>query len=118
LERFTEDEVLRVIHFLPPDKAPGPDGFTTHFLRVVWATIRLELMQAFDALWHMEARKFHAITEAIMVLLPKTSEAAVIKDYCSISLIHMLGKLFSKVLASHLAPRLGELIHITQSAFV
>jgi hypothetical protein len=102
----------------PLDKALGPDGFTTHFLRAMWATIRPELMQAFDAFWHMDVRKFHAINEAIMVLLPKTSEVAVIKDYRSISLIHVLGKLFSKVLASHLAPRLGELIHITQSAFV
>jgi hypothetical protein len=31
-ERFTEQEVLSVIHSLPLDKAPGLDGFTTRFL--------------------------------------------------------------------------------------
>jgi hypothetical protein len=29
VERFTEEEVLHVICVLPPDKALGPDGFTT-----------------------------------------------------------------------------------------
>jgi hypothetical protein len=33
------------------------------------------------------------------------------KDYRSISLIHILGKLFSKVLANRLAPRLQGLVH-------
>jgi hypothetical protein len=31
-ERFTEQEVLSVIRSLPPDKAPGLDGFTARFL--------------------------------------------------------------------------------------
>jgi hypothetical protein len=33
-------------------------------------------------------------------------------------LIHMVGKLLSKVLANRLAPKLGELIHHSQSAFI
>jgi hypothetical protein len=33
--------------------------------------IKPEVMQAFDAFWHMDVRKFHAINEAIMVLLQK-----------------------------------------------
>jgi hypothetical protein len=31
-ERFTEEEVLRVIQSLPLDKATSPDGFTSRFL--------------------------------------------------------------------------------------
>jgi hypothetical protein len=112
-KRFTEEEVHRVIHSLPPNKAPRPDGFMAHFLKVAWATIKPKIMQASDAFWYMEVRKFHAINEAIMVLLPKKPDAEEIKDYHPISLIHVLGKLFSKVLANHLAPRLGELLHIT-----
>jgi hypothetical protein len=53
-----------------------------------------------------------------MALLSKSQNAESIKDYCPISLIHVLGKLFSKVLANRLTPRLEELIHVTQSAFM
>jgi hypothetical protein len=96
----------------------GPDGFTARFLQVAWDTIRADIMMTLDAFWHMDIRNFHTINEAIMVLLPKYQNAECIKDYRPISLIHVLMKLFSKVLANHLAPRLDELIHVTQSAFI
>jgi hypothetical protein len=53
-----------------------------------------------------------------MVLLPKTAEAATIKDFRPISVIHCLGKLVSKILVNRLAPRLPELMHRNQSVFV
>jgi hypothetical protein len=34
VERFTEEEVWGVIKSLPPDKVPGPDGFTARFFQV------------------------------------------------------------------------------------
>jgi hypothetical protein len=54
----------------------------------------------------------------LLVLLPKTPKAAAIKDYRPISLIHVLGKLFLKVLANRLAHRLEDLVHASQSTFV
>ena len=33
---FTAEEVWRTIEQLPPDKAPGPDGFTGRFYRSCW----------------------------------------------------------------------------------
>jgi hypothetical protein len=53
-----------------------------------------------------------------MVLLPKMVEASRIKDYRPITLIHTVGKLISKVLVNRLAPKLGELVHVSQSAFI
>jgi hypothetical protein len=63
-------------------------------------------------------RNFHSINEALLVLLPKSSKAASMKDYMPILLIHLLGKLFSKVLANRLAPKLSSLVHPAQSAFI
>jgi hypothetical protein len=53
-----------------------------------------------------------------MTLLPKTTNAKSVKDYCPISLIHTVGKLLSKVVANQLAPKLNELVHISQSVFI
>jgi hypothetical protein len=49
-QEHLEDEVWSVIHSLPPNKAPGPDGFTIRFLPVAWHIIHPDLMRVFDAL--------------------------------------------------------------------
>jgi hypothetical protein len=52
----------------------------------------------------MGTHSFHSIIDALITLLPKADLAPTIKDYRPISLIHSLGKLTSKVLATRLAP--------------
>jgi hypothetical protein len=79
--RFTEEEVLCIICSMSLDKVLGPNGFMTRFLQVAWDTIMSEVMDIFDAFWHLDTRKFHAINDAIMVLLPKSLEAVAIRDY-------------------------------------
>jgi hypothetical protein len=54
----------------------------------------------------------------LLVLLPKAPNVVAIKDNRSISLVHVIGNLFSKVLANRLAPLLGELVHASQTAFI
>jgi hypothetical protein len=73
------------------------------FLQYVWEVIKRDIMCTIDVVWHLGTRNFHSINKALMTLIPKTAEANSIKDYLPISLIHSIGKLFSKVLASRLA---------------
>jgi hypothetical protein len=75
-------------------------------------------MAAFDTFWYLDTRNFHSVNEALMVLLPKTSEASSMVDYQTISLIHSVSKLFSKVLANCLAPKLDKVVHPVQEAFI
>jgi hypothetical protein len=109
--KFTEDEIWKIIRALPADKAPGPDGFTTRFLQSCWDIIRPDIMCAFNALWQLDTRDLHSVNEDLMVLLPKAPEAKAIKDYHPISLIQVMGKLVTKVLASRLSSKMGEFIH-------
>jgi hypothetical protein len=95
-----------------------PDRFTDRFLQAAWPIIRADLMSAFDAFWCVDMRSFHMVNDIILTLIPKSSGAVALKDYRPISLIHLVGKLFSKVLLNRMAPRLGSLIHPTQSAFI
>jgi hypothetical protein len=75
-------------------------------------------MRAFYAFWHMDTQSFHAINDALLTLVPKTTEATTLKDYWLISLIHIIGKLFFNVLANRLVPILDSLVHPAQSAFI
>jgi hypothetical protein len=74
-----------------------------------------DVMQVFDVLWHLDTRNIHDLNEAMLVLLPKSANASSVKDYRPIALIHTICKLVSKVLASRLAPHLGELITPTKA---
>jgi hypothetical protein len=62
------------------------------------------------AVRHLDSRNLHNVNDTLIVLLPKSVDAASIRDYHPISLIHIVGKLFSKVLADRLAPKLGKLV--------
>jgi hypothetical protein len=118
LERFTKDEVLQVIKSQPPDKVPGPNEFTSCFVQSAWEIIHPDIMSAFDTLWHLNIIDLHLINDTLMVLLSKSNEATMVCDYKPISLIHVLGKLLSKVLSKRLLARIGELVHPTQSMFI
>lgn len=69
-------------------------------------------------LFHLDSTSFHSLNQAYIILLPKKENALEMKDFRPISLIHSFAKIFSKLLASGLAPRLNELVALNQSAFV
>ena len=50
-EPFSEAEVTRIVLESPPNRAPGPDGFTGRFYRAAWAVIKDDICNAFNCLW-------------------------------------------------------------------
>jgi len=115
---FTEAEIWDAVKQLPTCKAPGPDGYTSEFLRACWPIIKSDICAAFDKLFSMNGRGFHNLNEALLILLPKTADASSLTDFRPISLIHIVAKLFAKVLSLRLAPRMGEIVSANQSAFI
>jgi hypothetical protein len=116
--RFMEEEVWNTIRVLPPDKALEPNGFTMRFLQVAWLVICPDLMAAFNAFWRLDFINLHSTNDMLLTLLPKSMDAASIKDYHPISPVHLVGKLITKVPANRLAPRLEKVIHPSQGSFL
>ncbi|KAM0919247.1 hypothetical protein ACQ4PT_008360 [Festuca glaucescens] len=115
---FSEEEVWGVVKELPQDRAPGPDGFTGLFYQVAWPIIKGDIMAGLQKLVVGDGRGFAKLNKALITLIPKKPGAVEIGDYRPISLVHSFSKLFSKLLANRLRPRLGELVSPNQSAFV
>jgi hypothetical protein len=115
---FSEREVWDVIKELPPDRAPGPDGFIGAFYQRAWPVIKGDIMAALMKLAVGDGRGFDKLNRALITLIPKKQEALTPGDYRPISLVHSFSKLFSKIIANRLRPRLGELVSMNQSAFV
>jgi hypothetical protein len=115
---FSAEEVWAVIKDIPNDRAPGPDSFTGRFYKYAWPIIRDDVVAVFNAVWALDGRSLHTLNTANMVLLRKTATPSRLKDYRPMSLIHIVGKLVAKVLATRLAPHLPLLIKNNQSAFI
>ena len=73
-------------------------------------TIKADIINAFNALWSLDARSFSLVNDALMILLRKTEAPTRLRDYRPISLMHSFSKLFAKCLARRLAPRLKEIV--------
>jgi hypothetical protein len=111
---FREDEIWNAIKRLPAQKAPGPDGFTAEFLRACWGTIKADFVKASAQLHALRGRGFHRLNQALLTLLPKKPDA--MGDYRPISLIHLVAKLFAKLLSLRLAPKLDTLVSKNNNA--
>jgi hypothetical protein len=115
-EVFTEAEVWVVIKELPSDRAPGPDGFVGDFYKRAWPIIKSEVMAGLLKLYVGDGRGFQKLNRALITLIPKRSDAEVVGDFRPISLVHR--KLFSKLLANRLRPKMEGLVSANQSAFI
>jgi hypothetical protein len=89
---FSEDEVWQIVRALPPDKAPGLDGFTGLFYQSAWPIMKFDIMQAwpimkfnimeaFHAFWQLDSHSFHLVNQAYMVLLKKKPDVDQVQAY-------------------------------------
>lgn len=115
---FTEEEIWATIRDMPLDRAPGLDGFSRLFYKSAWQIIKGDIVNAFNALWSLDARSFYLLNDALMILLRKNSAPTRLKDYRPISLLYSFSKIFAKCLSRRLAPRLKEMVAPNQSAFI
>ena len=115
---FTIEEICRAVIDTPPDRAPGPDGFTGRFYRAARSIIKDDICKAFRALWSQDWRSFYLINVASMVLLRKKEAVLGLRDYRPIRLMHSFSKLFSKAMASMLSPFMDDLVHANMTTFI
>jgi spermidine synthase len=55
---FTQEEVKDTIDSMPPDKAPGPDGFTGAFFKSCREIIKDDIMAVVNSLFAMNSQGF------------------------------------------------------------
>nr|GEW89979.1 RNA-directed DNA polymerase, eukaryota, reverse transcriptase zinc-binding domain protein [Tanacetum cinerariifolium] len=118
LERkVSKEEIKRAVWDCGVDKAPRPDGFAFGFYRRYWDLIENDVSDAIK--WFF----LHGYipkggNSSFITLIPKVSNANMVKDFRPISLIGSLYKIIAKVLAIRLALVIDDLVNENQSAFV
>nr|GEZ44190.1 RNA-directed DNA polymerase, eukaryota [Tanacetum cinerariifolium] len=113
----SNDEIKRAVWDCGTDKAPEPDGFTFGFYRRSWYLIDNDVYAAIKHFFiHGEIPK--GCNSSFIALIPKISDANLVKDFRPISLIGSLYKIIAKILTNRLAGVLGDIVNEVQSAFV
>ncbi|WVZ56447.1 hypothetical protein U9M48_006975, partial [Paspalum notatum var. saurae] len=104
---FEEEEIQAAINELHSEKAPGPMVLLGSSSTKLGPFI-LPGIQTCPKLLNL----------AHICLLPKNADASSFSDFRPISLSHSVANIFSKVLATRLAPHLDRLVSRSQSAFI
>jgi hypothetical protein len=114
---FTKEEIDEVVKHMPPDKAPGPDGFTGLFLKSCWNTIKEDIyelcFQFYEGNLDLESINMGHIT-----LIPKVAVPIGVNDYRPITLLNCVLKILTKLLANRLQKIVLKIIHKNQYGFL
>ncbi|GJV03431.1 RNA-directed DNA polymerase, eukaryota [Tanacetum coccineum] len=117
----TTAEIKRAVWDCGVDKSPGPDGFTFCFFALssvqFWDMLEKDVVSAVKQFF-TDGVFPSGCNSSFIALIPKISNANMVKDFRPISLIGSLYKIITKILANRLVPVLGDLVHDVQSAFV
>jgi hypothetical protein len=98
---FSQEEMDNVIKKMPPDKAPGPDGFNGLFLKKCWHIIKEDFYNLANEFSQGKA-DLRNINTSLITLVPKKNSPESMNGFRPISLTNSCLKFFSKMAADRL----------------
>ncbi|KAJ0667015.1 putative RNA-directed DNA polymerase [Helianthus annuus] len=114
---FSTEEIKAAVFECGDDRAPGPDGFNFRFFKTFWRLFEEDfasiLSDFFDS-----GRISEGCGSSFITLVPKVRDPMGLGDYRPISLVGVINKVVSKILANRLKKVLGSVISDSQSAFL
>jgi hypothetical protein len=114
---FSHDEIDNIIKDLPTDKAPGPDGFSRLFIKICWSIIKFDFYRLCEDFWNGKVN-LQSINDAFIILIPKNNSPVGSNDYRPISLLNIIIKILTKLLATRLQLEILKLVHVNQYGFL
>jgi mannosylglycoprotein endo-beta-mannosidase len=107
---FLQEEIELVLKQMPPDKSPGPDGFTGLFLKKCWPIIKQDFFKLVHD-FHEGTLQLQNINESFITLVPKVHSPESVNDYRPISLINACLKFLTKLVANIFQQRILSCVH-------
>jgi len=106
-----------VIKLLPSNKAPGPNGFNTDFIKSYWHIICNDFYQLCNAFYNGSIC-LQSLNGSHITLVPKHDNAVKVSDFRLISLLNTSIKILTKLLANRLQRVIPKLIHKNKYGFL
>ena len=113
----TPKEIKEVVFSIHPDKAPGPDGFTSGFFCTNWDTVGPAISEEIIAFFRHDTLPLN-FNHTHIRLITKIPGPKSVADYKPNALYNVYYKIVSKILTRRLQPFLDTIISENQSAFI
>ena len=94
---------------MEPNRAPGSDGFSIHFYRQCWDTIKVDFLRMAKS-FQQKAKVGGSTNSTFLVLIPKEVNPNTFERFGPISLCNSSYKILAKLLANRIKALLGKLI--------
>lgn len=110
-------EIEDVVEHLPRNKSLGLDGLTTAVLLKCWDWLKDECLEVIQMFWRDGILTSNMI-KGVIRLIPKSGELSFLKNWRPITLMNLLYKIISKILANRLKQYLSFLVDEEQTGFI
>lgn len=114
---INEVEFKSVLESCSKKKSPGPDGLTYEFYLTNFNCVKDDLIEIFNGYLVGSLRPPKQFSDGIITLIPKKGNSSnSLDDYRPISLLNCDYKLFMKIIAERIKPKLNKLLGAGQTA--
>jgi hypothetical protein len=112
------DELNLALSNMKNDKSPGLDGYTTEFFKYFWKDLAKFVLGSLNYAYRHGNLSVTQV-QAVITCLPKPGkDRTFLKNWRPISLLNVVYKLASSVIANRLKKILNEIIHNDQKGFI
>ncbi|XP_026417267.1 uncharacterized protein LOC113312744 [Papaver somniferum] len=113
----TREEVILALNSIGSSKAPGPDGFSSHFFKTSLSIVGDDLVAAVQKFF-TKSKLLKEINSTFITLIAKSKNPSNVSDYRHISCCNVTYKCITKIISLRMKKILGGLIIQNQSAFI
>ncbi|KAE8664042.1 putative membrane-associated kinase regulator 6-like [Hibiscus syriacus] len=117
IREVSDDEIKEALFRQGKDKSPGPDGFTSGFFKAAWDIVGSDFIAAVRYFFQT-SYLLPAFNATVLVLVPKSLNTCLAKEFRPISCCSVVYKTITRVLVNRLTPYFLGMISHNQSAFV
>ena len=112
------DELSNALKNMKNNKSPGIDGIPADFLKVFWSKLKYHVKNAINSC-HKKGELSTSLRQSIITCVPKgNKDRKLLKNWRPISLLCVVYKLATTVIANRLKPHLEYMISKNQSGFL